>query len=1318
MARDADAKTVRSKKPGQAPEEAQAQDQAQAQGQDQAQDQDPGQDNTLLISVLLHGLSKRGGKPNVLRIPDIRMAENASNLKTLLLEVPELCHISSSSHLETIPVAEVLRKGKKRKSKAKQGAALFSHLPQYDGAQVLDDAQPLGCFEALVRGDPVIVVPDPYNLTSAWDHVSHLLSVLKAPPGPLVNATVGDAETDLVPEGGSETNSVQDPGPSSEEPLGTSSQEGNADSTSSGLKQQREAEAQYREMLQKMPKGDLPVPFRLESFFGGESQDQDGVPEQGARTDKTKVPRCLNELLPSVWNPPPPQRKLAGDLLYLRVVTVDGQVLHLTGNRYGFYINQSNDTEFRPEATGTNPSHAQTLAETLALASSSFSVAYEELLRAGAQRAKQFAAESGLIDFDIASFGASSAWSENTSSVNSSRKTSWIVRDEDDEQSRDAVLSLQTSFGQFGLTAQAGAPRDWNEDYQTCLELPCSTMEDRIVRGRLLERFYVDFAENAKQGAIAIVEGGLEPLNPSDPPDSHVYVYNSAFFSIAKLPTDNVSEQDEGDAGPLATYSSANQDLHGVLSMNASLEYARAAQDSEAETSQSASAGKDIHTLGTVIVDYLGKRIIVQTIVPGILQNDQHDSLLYGSVDQGQTVTFNQDVDKKVESIVSSLHLGAGKVRHLADDSKVETLHLPVNTKGLSGSDGRLYLLDLIGLTPVDLNAYPEGVSIGERSDYLAVLRPELVTAYVRSQQVAHQTERKRIAQEIVQQFRDKRNDAKDKSDKPATEAHSEHDAEQVEEWDKETREQIEATVKAALEEVPQPEALWLDPNLFSPNQNAEDRDSKAEEKVRALSAFLVEEQIPRLVHDLRRGSTQLVDGRSLVKTLHSYGINLRYLGKVAALCLDAEETTIRYGSAEVEDGSVKQIAIPIPPVSKCAHELCEIEMIARAVKWLFRRTIAFSEALGASAWQPPNELITKLLNAVFYKASKETDATREESAVSWLASSEFAKGAQGKGLSKGAPLVQAHICEYVQRHFAHNIKWWFDANTAEESRQSKTTLLRRICQLNGFTVFSRTVETFKPSDIASVGPVVKSCRPEWCLPEVRDLLETSKLHLQMQSKPELQKACALANEALALVCQVSGPAHHNAALCCVMVANVMQSAGDMQVALEQQKRALALLTILGERDAAIVANTYSGLASLYQAQGALDKAVQCLRRAIYLHELMAGPRNAEGPILYQRIATIYASTGNLQLACEAIQQSISRCGNNEIQKARYLRTAAHFLANGGNFWPAFQMEKAAYTIFKQVLGPEDPRTAECFKSVEHYTRLSVEKRTSEEGAE
>ena len=45
--------------------------------------------------------------------------------------------------------------------------------------------------------------------------------------------------------------------------------------------------------------------------------------------------KCLNVLAMSLWNPPPGNRRLNGDLLYLYTVTAEGKSFHITASPKG-----------------------------------------------------------------------------------------------------------------------------------------------------------------------------------------------------------------------------------------------------------------------------------------------------------------------------------------------------------------------------------------------------------------------------------------------------------------------------------------------------------------------------------------------------------------------------------------------------------------------------------------------------------------------------------------------------------------------------------------------------------------------------------------------------------------------------------------------------------------------------------------------------------------------------------------------------------------------------------------------------------------------
>ena len=58
---------------------------------------------------------------------------------------------------------------------------------------------------------------------------------------------------------------------------------------------------------------------------------------------------CLKVLTTSAWNPPPGQRRMHGDLMYIFVITLEDKRVHITASSRGFYVNQTTEEVFNPK---------------------------------------------------------------------------------------------------------------------------------------------------------------------------------------------------------------------------------------------------------------------------------------------------------------------------------------------------------------------------------------------------------------------------------------------------------------------------------------------------------------------------------------------------------------------------------------------------------------------------------------------------------------------------------------------------------------------------------------------------------------------------------------------------------------------------------------------------------------------------------------------------------------------------------------------------------------------------------------------------------
>ena len=150
-------------------------------------------------------------------------------------------------------------------------------------------------------------------------------------------------------------------------------------------------------------------------------------------------------------------------------------------------------------------------------------------------------------------------------------------------------------------------------------------------------KVWQDFHEAAVNGASAIAAGHVPPINPTEATRQHVYVFNNMFFSFA------VDSKDAYKVlgGDKAASKSARHDLRnvqlldyfqlshgvGVKAQEVPTDPAEAAAAAEAAaTGQTiASTGERLCTLATALIDLpcAGRRLVAQSIIPGILQGDQ-----------------------------------------------------------------------------------------------------------------------------------------------------------------------------------------------------------------------------------------------------------------------------------------------------------------------------------------------------------------------------------------------------------------------------------------------------------------------------------------------------------------------------------------------------------------------------------------------------------------------------------------------------------------------------------------------------------------------
>ncbi|KAI5390423.1 hypothetical protein KIW84_075659 [Lathyrus oleraceus] len=202
-----------------------------------------------------------------------------------------------------------------------------------------------------------------------------------------------------------------------------------------------------------------------------------------------------------------------------------------------------------------------------------------------------------------------------------------------------------------------GMQRDWNEELQSCREFSHTTPQERILRDRELYKVTSDFVDAAINGATGVISGCIPPINPTDPECFHICTgtlqNSSDKVSCVRPHGDSpVSNGGKDDSSSLEDYNSTEitQDISPEVQLaeNEQAIYASANNDLKGTKAYQEADVPGLYNLAVAIIDYRGHRVVAQSVLPGILQVDKSDSLLYGSVDNGKKISWNEDFHTKM----------------------------------------------------------------------------------------------------------------------------------------------------------------------------------------------------------------------------------------------------------------------------------------------------------------------------------------------------------------------------------------------------------------------------------------------------------------------------------------------------------------------------------------------------------------------------------------------------------------------------------------------------------------------------------------------
>ncbi|KAL2074576.1 hypothetical protein VTL71DRAFT_8354 [Oculimacula yallundae] len=997
------------------------------------------------------------------------------------------------------------------------------------------------------------------------------------------------------------------------------------------------------------------------------------------------APKTVKSISVSPWNPPPYHLRQKGHLLYIQVTTIEGEQYQITAHVSGFYVNKSSNAKFDPFPRGAPKAHsAHSLLNLLSELSPAFDASFQKL--------QEFnGVKEPLATFQITNATPASPWVVPSS-------TSPLVAHQPD------ITRTQESYLISGIE-NTETLRDWNEEFQSTRELPKETVQDRVFRERLTSKLFADYNEAAARGAILVARGEVAPLNPTEGRDAQIFVYNNVFFSFGADGVGTFASEGGDEAARVAT----GKDVMGVRMVN-QLDI------------------DGLFTPGTVVIDYMGKRLVGQSIVPGIFKQREpgENQIDYGAVDGKEVVASDERFVPVFEKLSKALKVKQHPVWDKA--GKKHVLEGSVETKGLLGTDGRKYVLDLYRITPLDISwmeeygtaiSSPEQVNGASKSAYphrMTVLRPELVEAYSKSklrEWVNVELEKRRAAQ----------------PEKDDTKAIEGDDGSKEEAKESKEASDEDKTV-ATTEETPDFDkeridisnfSFSLNPDAFSgqvPETDADKEElAKDEQDVKLACEFLRATVLPELISDLKEGDVGFpMDGHSLSRLLHKRGINIRYLGKLAGLAEGKRLECLRALTLqEMISRAFKHVAskylryLPTPLTASCIAHLLNC-LLGTGLNAKPKADIDESMA----ALYPEIDLDFQKLSPESLREEIEGEILRRYQYTiedSWVANIKPVQLLREVSLKLG---LQLELKDY---HFTPQttngtVEPALNGHTKDNAPSGEKTSKKKKKARDGSpasiaSLKVSTPHTFVPDDIVNIVPVIKEASPRSSLAE--EALEAGRISI-MQNQKKLGQDLLL--ESLSLHEQIYGIIHPE-------VARVYNTLSMLYYQLEEKEAAVELArkaVIVSERtlgvDNAETLLSYLNLGLFGHANGDTKQALIYIKHALELWKVIYGPNHPDSITTINNAAVMLQHLKEYHESRLWFEASLAVCesvfGKDSINAATLLFQLAQALALDQDPKAAVNRMRQSYNIFLTALGPTDKNTKEAESWLEQLTQNAV----------
>lgn len=501
------------------------------------------------------------------------------------------------------------------------------------------------------------------------------------------------------------------------------------------------------------------------------------------------------------------------------------------------------------------------------------------------------------------------------------------------------------------------------------------------------------------------------------------------------------------------------------------------------------------------------------------------------------------------------------------------------------------------------------------------------------------------------------------------------------------------------------------------------------EETARMMGDFLWNTVIPKVTEDIRMMNQVIIDGEALTKFMHEYGINLRYLGRIAEVALSEESK---------DEELHKEGKIRINPMPKYWLEMLEMEMIARAMKHIVTKIIRENPnsylsstaglitdllcfLFGSSSPSDPALVISDLDNKKSSNKKKKSKKNTQETSSgdnneSFISSTKTAATIPDttSKVPFGREKFWQALSERVKTYFGGKITLLTTDTVLDEQQTSLSTripripLLRRVCQQLGISVAAadynfNTLRPFAPADIQAVFPKAKMPAVD-TLPYVDDLRQKAQLYA---SKGHIENSNAIFQQAGMCLEQINGM--HCREMCVLNedFAKVLLQFNQLESALSVMERNLITSIRVSGLDSPMTLHQHLTLGTIYMDLQLIEEASKHFNSAAYLVSIVAGKAHPEASGIIMNLADIATRVGDYAgglVYLNELKERFERGG--DVIKIAYINQNMAALYEALKALPEAKVhQNSAYQLFRQMFGESDPRTIDAKEKYAHLLR-------------